>query len=216
MSITADTVSWGPGKALPEHKPVEAVMAEHALRKYHGAVATGYDAKREESPKWHAEQAIITDMLSDIPSGDWILDCPVGTGRFIPVYEERGFCVQAVDVSVDMMKEAIAKVTKPGNWINFTQADIRTINLWPQSVDVSLMVRLTRWLSPDDCIVALRQLQRVTRKRIIFTARVRHRRPDLVRGYDMINAALEGWDIARDEQTGDDPDLRVIALEPAA
>ena len=58
-------------------------------RKYHGAVAQGYDAKRESSPKWQVEQQIVEGMLDGLLEGDWVLDCPVGTGRFIPLLREE-------------------------------------------------------------------------------------------------------------------------------
>ena len=61
---------------------------EGGAAKYHGAIAQGYDQKREESPKWQIEQKVIEGWLADLPMGDWVLDCPAGTGRFIPVLPE--------------------------------------------------------------------------------------------------------------------------------
>jgi hypothetical protein len=55
-------------------------------------------------------------------------------------------------------------------------------------------------------------MQRVARKRIIFTARVRDH--PHARSYDMINGLLNGWKITRDEGLPDDDAYRVIMLEP--
>lgn len=183
--------------------------SDYAARKYRGSVATGYDAERETSPKWHAENAIVTDMLSDLPKGTEVLDCPVGTGRFLPLYESLGFKVRAVDISDDMLMEAAKKVADLH--VSFVTGDVRSLDVDDDSVDVSLMIRLTRWLSPFNRSVALKELQRVTRKRIIFTARVRdhaHAYP-----YSEIYSALDGWEITRDDAANEEQ-YRVIQLEP--
>lgn len=189
--------------------------------KYHGAIATGYDEKREGDAKWQVEQAVIMDMLGDLPKGSWVLDIPCGTGRFFEFYRDRGFLVRAVDRSEDMLNLAVEKVAGytperalPKGW-NFGLGDVRSLDgMADQSSDAAVMCRLTRWLSPSDCIVAFRELMRVTRKRVIFTARVRnhpHARP-----YELIYQALHGtpWRVARDE-AGYVEDYRIIALEPA-
>ncbi len=187
-------------------------MADHAVRKYHGDVAQNYDRKREDSPKWAAEDRIIKDMLSTLKSGSKVLDCPVGTGRFIPYYEVMQFDVTGMDVSGDMLAQAKAKVTKPDK-VRLEVGDIRQTGLADKAVDASLMIRLTRWLSPEDCIVALKELQRVTKDRVIFTARIRHRIPESSRPYELIESALDGWKIFKDEPAGDDA-YRVIQLRP--
>lgn len=176
--------------------------------KYYGAIATGYDAKREQSPKWVAEQLVITDMLRDKWAETRLLDCPVGTGRFLPFYRERKFEVVAMDLSTDMLAEARKK--SEGMSIEFVQGDVRDTMLPDKCVDVAVMCRLTRWLSPEDCQKAIRELQRVTRSRIIFTARVRnhpHARP-----LELFEAALDGWHVARNE-AGYHEDYRIICLE---
>ena len=185
-------------------------MTDHAVRKYRGDVATGYDAKRENSPKWHNENRIISDMLSDVPSGSWIFDCPVGTGRFIPLYEEKGFLWRGMDVSEDMLAQSAAKVTDK-KAAHLMVGDIRSTGLKDKSNNASIMCRLTRWLSPQDCQAAMRELQRITRDRIIFTARV-HNHPH-ARPYGLFTSVLDGWAITRDEEA-DGPDYRVIMLEP--
>ena len=60
---------------IPTQRPMEGAG------KYYGAVASGYDAKRIENPKWQIEQAAIESMLDDLPKGSWVLDVPCGTGR---------------------------------------------------------------------------------------------------------------------------------------
>ena len=176
--------------------------------KYTGDVAAGYDKKRESQKKWHDEDRIIKEYLSDLPSMTKILDIPIGTGRFIPYYQERKFQVIGADVSSDMLAEASMKVES--DLIQLYHGDVRKIPAADNEFHTALMIRLTRWLSPPDCILALQQLQRVATDRIIFTARVRshpHARP-----YGLIDQALtDGWSIFKDEAAGDE-NYRVIQL----
>lgn len=152
-------------------------------------------------------------MLDDLPSGSWVLDCPTGTGRFLRAYHDRGLLYHAVDISEDMLKQAALKVVDP-NKARFHIGDVRALDfLEDKSVDAAVMCRLTRWLSPDDCQQALRELQRVSRRKIISTWRVANH--PHARSYELIKGALDGWEIHRDEQ-GADPDYRIIELRPCS
>lgn len=185
----------------------------HGADKYHGAVAEGYDAKREESPKWKAEQRIIEDMLSDLPPASHVLDVPVGTGRFLRFYERRGYFVEAIDRSEDMLREAMKKPLSCGDWCHFSLGNVLSLASANKSFDASVMCRLTRWLSPDDCTKAIHELARVTRKRIIFTTRLRHpTHPELARSYELFS--VDGWKIVMDE-AADGEDYRVVMMEPS-
>ena len=210
---------------LMEYIPTQGGAPQQApqsgARKFHGAIAQGYDKKREDSPKWKIEQAIIVDMLSDLPFGTWVLDAPVGTGRFFDTYHELGHIVRAVDISVDMLAEADRKVKDKSSIIHghrqfaFAKADVCHIGLQDNFVDVAVCCRLTRWLiqdkGPDGIVRWLQEMQRMARQRVIFTARVRNH-PWAV-SYDLIKSALNGWHIHRDE-TGVDMDYRIIELRP--
>src|SRR5690606_38134070 len=75
-----------------------SAMAESTRRKYRGEIAAGYEARRRLQVKWKAEDRIVREMLSELPPETVLLDIPVGTGRFIPFYEERDFRVIGLDV----------------------------------------------------------------------------------------------------------------------
>lgn len=189
-------------------EPEPTQQTEGGAGKYHGAVAAGYDAKRQLSAKWQAEQRIIQDMLGDLPERTVVLDVPVGTGRFLEFYRDRGFECWGVDTSRDMLALA---ARKPHGKLRLGLGDVRNLHPIPdKAVDVAVMVRMSRWLEPSDFAKALRELQRVARQRIIFTARVRNH--PHARTYEMINAALDGWRIASDE-AGYHEDYRIISLE---
>ena len=194
--------------------------AAYAAGKYRGDVAEGYDAKRENNPKWIAEQRIIRSMLFDLPPQTKVLDIPCGTGRLFEFYKEFDFTVLGMDINEDMLIQARKKRDALG-LLNVTlhKGDILALPVQDGAFDVTLNIRLFNWLSPVDVAQALINMQRIARHRIIFNVRVaNHPR---VRGYDLITTALwmrehnEGgrpWKIARDEEIV--PNYRMIMLEP--
>ena len=208
----------------------------HGADKYYGPIASGYDAKRDKDEKWIVEQKIITEMLSDLPAGSTVLDCPVGTGRFLEFYLSKGFKFIGVDLSGDMLiqsglkcgaspedlqawiaasKQAggIIPVTIDGDKGELAQGDVRNTGLPDKCVDVACNIRITRWLSPDDVVRMIREMQRVAKQRIILTARVANH--PHARSIELIQSALDGWRIHRNE-AGYITDYRVIELRPIA
>jgi ubiquinone/menaquinone biosynthesis C-methylase UbiE len=180
-------------------------------QKYVGAVAQGYDQKREESDKWKIEQEAIEGLLSDLYRGDWVVDVPCGTGRFFKFYHDKGFIFHGVDVSADMLQIAASKVVDPMKARLF-QANVLQLPMADKSVDAAVMCRLTRWLTPEECQIAIKELQRVCRKKIVFTARVAdhpHARP-----LEIFEAALDGWKVGR-VVDGYVPEYKIIELVPA-
>jgi SAM-dependent methyltransferase len=184
--------------------------APTGARKYVGDVAAGYDAKRENSAKWRAEQSIIEGIILSAPDGASALDIPVGTGRFIPAYERKGLKWTGIDLSSDMLTEAGAKVSRP-ELARLRTGDVTRLDeiTGEKSFDLAIMCRLTRWLSPAQRFVALRQLQMATRSVIVFTARIAnhpHAYP-----VQEIEGALDGWAITGAAEAAG-PDYRVITL----
>jgi ubiquinone/menaquinone biosynthesis C-methylase UbiE len=185
-------------------------LATEGADKYHGEIATGYDAKRDNSPKRVVEERIIKDMLADLPAGSWVLDCPVGTGFLLPYYIEKGFQVWALDKSEDMLQEARQKVRNHPS-VRFYVGDVRNLRAQhDKSVDASLAIRITRWLSPEECQQMMRELQRVTRQRIIITARVANH--PHVRPVELFTSVLDGWHLNRSVE-GYQPEYRVLEFQ---
>jgi ubiquinone/menaquinone biosynthesis C-methylase UbiE len=202
--------------------------------KYHGDIAEGYDAKRVKDDKWIVEQAIIERMLSELPAGSVVLDCPVGTGRFLDCYKSKGLHFVGADLSGDMLIQSALKLLpekEVERWVAACNeksvvlplridkdalviGDIRKIGLENKAVDAAVMCRLTRWLSPEDNQVAMRQLMRVTKSCIIWTARVANH--PHARTIELFETALHagGWKIARNE-AGYITDYRILMAVPA-
>jgi ubiquinone/menaquinone biosynthesis C-methylase UbiE len=189
-----------------QHQPQPLSGAD----KYHGPIAAGYDAKREADPKWQLEQVIIEGMLGELPDGATVLDAPCGTGRFFDYYAKRGFSVYGLDKSADMLNQATKKVS-PGGKFQLAQGNVLSVPLRDKSVDATVNCRITRWLSPEECQRMVRQMQRVAKQKIIFTARVANHKH--ARTLDLFEAALDGWRIAKNE-VGIDMDYRVLELSP--
>lgn len=163
-------------------------MQQSGALKYTGAVASGYDAKRQSSAKWTVEQKIIEDMLDDLPPGSWIFDGPCGSGRWFDICKQKQFIYRGVDLSRDMLAQAAAKIGNKSGMFRLTMPDGKEIetpqfslnegtvtsleNVPDKSVDCCLNIRITRWLSPEECQKMFREMQRISRDRIILTARV--------------------------------------------
>jgi ubiquinone/menaquinone biosynthesis C-methylase UbiE len=194
---------------LPPAPPMPALA--HGAGKYVGPVAANYDAKREQSPKWLAEQAIIEGWLDEMPEGSVILDAPVGTGRFLEVYARRKFDLYGLDLSADMLNQCAAKMPL-GFSAKLGQGNVLRCGLPDAHVDVAVNCRITRWLSPDENILLMKEMQRVCRKRIIWTARVEGHIH--ARTVELFKSALHGWQITRNV-AGYEPAYRILMAEPS-
>jgi ubiquinone/menaquinone biosynthesis C-methylase UbiE len=206
-------------------QPQQPAPQQGGALKYTGAVASGYDAKREQSPKWIAEQRIIEGFLDDLPADSWVLDAPCGTGRFFDFYARKGFVVRGLDISADMLAIAGRKVQDPTSFISHEKGPIARWALFhgdmlaskipDKSVDATVSCRVTRWIiqqhGPEGIRRMLQEMQRIARQRVIFTARVRNH-PFAV-SHDLIMSALQGWTVARD-QAGYHEDYRIVELRP--
>lgn len=221
---------------LPPVSQPQGVPA-HGADKYYGPIASGYDAKREKDEKWIVEQKIITDMLSDLPAGTTVLDCPVGTGRFLEFYRERGFKFLGIDLSGDMLVQsalkcgaspedlqqwiamskqagAIIPVTIDTDKGELCQGDVRNTGLPDKCVDAAINCRISRWLAPGDCQVMFKEMQRVSRKHVIWTARVANHAHARTR--ELFESVLQpGWSIT-DDVAGYCTDYRILRAEFAA
>lgn len=178
----------------------------HAREKYRGDVASTYEAKRTDSPKWASEDKLLKEIISELAVTDTVLDIPCGTGRLHPLTSHLN--TMGMDVNTDMSNQAQAK----GMYVRY--GDVTYIPLGDKSVDASFCIRLLNWLSEADVRRALGELQRVTRKKITFTLRVsEHPR---ARPLSLVESVLDGWKIAANQHIDDGKSdtFRMITLEP--
>src|SRR3990167_2775138 len=188
---------------IPVMPPNPELLKQSGAGKYNGAIAKGYDAKRDDTEKRKAEDRIMRGMLIDLPRGTSVLDVPVGSGHFIPLYEELGFSVLGLDISDDMLREASQKAKGDDTFLRF--GDARKLDLSDQSYDVAICIRLMRWLETRETqLQVISELMRVAKKRVIFN--VRTETGPLPLPHDAVDALLSerGWVVARKEQIIDD------------
>lgn len=196
-----------------EYLPPAQQQQQSGALKYSGAVAQNYDAERQSKAKWTVEQAIIEDMLSDLPPGSWVLDAPSGTGRFLEFCLNNRLVYRGLDISEDMIRQAAARTdgksptmkfnTPDGKTENvpqiaFTKGSVLSSGIPDQSVDAALNIRISRWLSPDENQQMFTEMQRIARDRIILTARVcNHSQARPLALYEAVMSPE--WELARSE-----------------
>jgi hypothetical protein len=84
-------------------------MADAVLQMYQGEHAAAYDARRAAMPKWEFEERALADILR-AHQGQirGLIDAPVGTGRFLKLYQRvlGDVQVHGLDRSIDMLDVA--------------------------------------------------------------------------------------------------------------
>jgi ubiquinone/menaquinone biosynthesis C-methylase UbiE len=142
---------------------------------YKGNVAAQYDKERADEKKWQMELDIIRRIVTRIEPDASILDVPLGTGRFLAIYERRGVKhVVGIDISEDMLLQARQRqLEEPGRYpASMIVGDAENLPIKNQSVDYVVCIRFLNWLSGDHFNVVLAECQRVARRGLIIGVRV--------------------------------------------
>ncbi len=118
--------------------------------RYTGSVASRYDEKRQRSSRWWNEVKVFGGWLQETPPST-ILDCPFGTGRWIPQYDEIGAKVIGVDISGDMLAEARKKMERPDAY-ELIEGSIFDTDCSQMAVDLIACIRLLNWMPYDQVV----------------------------------------------------------------
>lgn len=137
---------------------------ENLARKYVGATARHYEGQRAAGRQWKSEDRIVRKFLQEFPEGTRVLDVPVGTGRFLALYEEAGLAAVGIDISDAML--LIAKEKR--HRFRLEKGDIFNLRLADGEFDVTVCMRFMNWLGPEDFERALGEIARVTRDAILI------------------------------------------------
>lgn len=132
------------------------------------ARADQYEARASARRLWDVENKAVAGLLLSVERGKSVLDIPVGTGRFLPIYAELGLDVTGFDASPNMLKWAKDR----GAGARLEVASVFEIPADDGAFDVTVCVRLMHLIDHSDFVLALREIQRVTRERIILTVRL--------------------------------------------
>ena len=147
------------------------------LNEYSGDKAVNYEAIRTKSPRWKSEVQAMEKLLS-ATSPKVVLDCPFGTGRWIPQYQAIGAEIIGIDLSEGMLKEAEDKLKSTGNTkilkshlIKGSIFDIQASDL-PVQPDLIACIRFVNWISFDDLEKTVSVLSKLPAKKMILGASV--------------------------------------------
>lgn len=144
---------------------------ERLARRYRGETAREYEERRASSPKWLAEQDAMDRLLGGLPSGATVLDIPVGTARFAELYGRHEVRPTGMDISVDMLELAEAKLKRLQLRMPLALANIRNIPVPNGSFEGGVCVRLLNWLNASSLDLTLAELCRVVRRHMIIGIR---------------------------------------------
>lgn len=126
---------------------------------YYGQTAKDYEAKRQ-GITWELEDQFLIAGLDGVKS---VLDCPVGTGRFLPFYQERNIKCVGVDISQDMLNQASKKGC--GKLVKRSIFDLK------HKAEMGVCFRMFQWLTLDECKLAIKAFDRCV-DRIMLTVQI--------------------------------------------
>lgn len=131
-----------------------------------------YETKRKKQERWDIENAVVEKMLTKLAPKS-VIDMPVGTGRFLPVYDRlKVRNVIAIDVSDSMIRLAKEKLKKiKYSRINFLCKDVRK---WKtnDTAEVSVCVRFLDLIDESAMYDVLTKLMKHSTRGIICTIRL--------------------------------------------
>lgn len=133
---------------------------------YKGEVAADYDRQRQRNRKWKKETEVVRKITSGMDPGTVILDVPIGTGRFLPIYQKNSIRAIGLDISMDMIRQAQKKMGGAGN-IPVIIGDARHLPMASKSVDYIICIRLLNWVTTPTAKEIIRELHRVARNGIV-------------------------------------------------
>jgi ubiquinone/menaquinone biosynthesis C-methylase UbiE len=156
-----------------------------AAAKYQGDIAEGYVARRASQPTWAWEQEQVRRFVEARPAPVEVLDVPVGSGRYVPLYLDAGWTVHGCDISADMLALAEQELGDRFAECHLVVAPAEHLPLDDGSVDVIVSGRFIQWLPELDAVdVVVAELARVGRGEALIQLRIpaRPREEPSIRG----------------------------------
>lgn len=136
---------------------------------YYGDMAALYDEERQASRRWHREQAAVAAYLEQLPAGLDVLDVPLGTGRFLPLYFARGHRVTGFDASDEMLAVARRRAGARSAELTLEQGDATRLPYPDAAFGLVVSTRFLRHVLPfDQARRALAEMARVSNAHAII------------------------------------------------
>lgn len=117
--------------------------------------------------RYAREQRAVGSLVSMLPKGISIADCPCGNGRWWSVLAERANHIIALDVSQGMLKFAKDDAKKFDIEIEVREGDTENLNLQNESVDYTFSHALTKHLPIPIQYRVLSEFSRISRSGVI-------------------------------------------------
>ena len=154
------------------------VSIEQTSRKYRGRKAATYDEIRVRQARWHLENETIARWLHEMrPSS--VLDCPVGTGRFMCHYADLACTCLKELIGVDASDEMLALARKKAPLsmrrlvtLRLDVGDAPNLPVVGNGVDEVVCVRFLDLMDEEAMRAVVRELCRAARRAVLLTIRL--------------------------------------------
>lgn len=117
--------------------------------------------------RYHREQKAVSHIVSLLPNGIVMADCPCGTGRWWPVLSTRAKRILALDISDGMLRFASERAKKLSLEVEVKKGDAEKIPLPDNSVDYAFSHALTKHLPVPVQYSVLAELSRISRRGVV-------------------------------------------------
>src|SRR5215204_2829758 len=132
-------------------------LSTRTASKYKGAMATNYETKRMKQMRWHRENEIVAGLLSTTHGLATVLDVPVGTGRYLALYQQLGLNAVGVDTSTNMLALAQRKMLP----VQLVRGSALALGFQDQEFDAVVCVRFLDLIEEEAMRQAVKEICRV-------------------------------------------------------
>jgi len=149
---------------------VEKIELDTVKEKYKGAQARNYERTRTTHSTWQKENEIVTDYLNFLQETgevNSVIDVPVRTGRFFPIYQKLDIYTVGLDISSDMLQQAKIKSENLGFLVALQEEDI--VDGSPEfTADLVVCTRFMNWINFENFQKALTNITLMADKYIVL------------------------------------------------
>ncbi len=139
---------------------------------YAGRLARSYEGRRDNR-RWQGESEAF-ERLYARANPVAVIDCPVGTGRWLGHYRKSGASVLGIDFSEHMLAEAEKKI-EPSESCRLMRGDTLDPQLFRSvegSFDLIVCTRFVHWLTPRDVEALVANFSQTGARFMLIGARV--------------------------------------------
>lgn len=141
------------------------------IQQYSGEGARDYDNRRQHSSRFKREVEVFSQLTTGVQAS-CVIDAPIGTGRWVETYHERGWRVVGVDLSADMLKQASRKVQSVGSQkiqlVRGNLLDAKFTAGLNERFDLAICIRFMNWVPTDQAFTAVRNLEATGARQMIL------------------------------------------------